>query len=127
MHFPRVAIFNKKSKTAGPLVFELAPHHWIPTPLPSHSTDSLPLTTGTSAHTRSEEDLTLREYQMFHARAHYIDTQPIDEDDRQLGHKHHMFLIPLDMAGRLNAIKYRKEGFEMEEHRNHILQVIRGD
>ena len=34
MHFPRVKLFTKKSKQAGPLVFQLAPHHWIPTPIP---------------------------------------------------------------------------------------------
>ena len=144
MHFPRVKLFTKKTKQAGPLVFELAPHHWIPTPLPSgpqpsmSSTDSLTLTASTSAsstptfvdttpRTRTEEDLTLREYKLFNDRAHFQHTGPIDEDDRQLGHKHGMFFIPLDMAQRLDVIKYRMEGFEMQEHREHIRAVIRGD
>lgn len=114
MHFPRVSLFTKKAKQAGPLVFELAPHHWTSTPLPSESTDSFPLTTGTSSRTSSEEDLTLHEYQIFHARAHHKATEPINDEDRQLGHKRHMFLNPLDMAARLDAIKYRVEGFEMQ-------------
>ncbi|KAK7690582.1 hypothetical protein QCA50_005680 [Cerrena zonata] len=147
MHFSNklTTIFSKKTKQAGPLVFQLAPHHWEPTPLPSGPqpsspststsaststssfTDTPPSSPGASSRIRLEEDLTLHEYQMFTARARLNATDPIDEDDRQLGHKHHMFLIPLDMAARLDVIKYRMEGFEMQEHRNHILDVIRGD
>ena len=152
MHFLRFTLITKKTKQAGPLVFDLAPHHWDKTPLPSdlpehylfsspsadgfctstprlsYSTETLNTSsTGTSSRTRSEEDLTLREYQLFNDRASQRTSGPIDEDDRQLGHKHNMFLIPLDMAARMDSIKYRMEGFEMQEHRKHIKEVIRDD
>ena len=34
-----------------------------------------------------------------------------------------MRLVPLYVAAAQSSIKYRKEGFEMEEHRRHILAV----
>ena len=48
-----------------------------------------------------------------------------DNEDRQPGHKLDMYLLPLDMAANVAVIKYRMEGFEMEEHRKHIRQIAK--
>ena len=75
---------------------------------------------------RSEEDLSAREYKLYYSRSTlYESPQPIDNEDRQPGHKLEMFLIPLDMAANVAVIKYRMEGFEMEEHRKHIRQIAK--
>ena len=75
---------------------------------------------------RSEEDLSAREYKLYYSRSTlYESPQPIDDEDRQPGHRLDMYLLPLDMAANVAVIKYRMEGFEMEEHRKHIRQIAK--
>ena len=120
MHFPRVTLFTKKTKKAGPLVSE----H-------SSSTESLASTTSTFSDFPSSEEDILREYQMLRARAHYLGRPyQFDELNDRLGNLrrggHPMFLVPLDVAASTSVIRYRKEGFEMEEERREIREAIRG-
>ncbi|KAK7695654.1 hypothetical protein QCA50_000290 [Cerrena zonata] len=118
MQFPRRAMmFHVKKNSSGSLDENTSNF--------SHTFIEYRSNTISSSRARSEDDLTAREYQLFWLRSHLHDSRPIQDDDRQLGHKHNMFLIPLDMAAHVDVIKYRMEGFEMREHREHIRRIVK--
>ena len=74
---------------------------------------------------RQDSTIVYRSFEMMHPSPRpRRRPQPLKRQQRQkVPFKTAHRLIPLSVAQRRESIKYRKEGFEMEEHRRHILAI----